>query len=93
MACLWQANPDFNNMEIIEAVIKSCDQYDNANTFTGYGIPNFAKADAYLKKINQETKANSEKEKIDTIENEEPEKEKDETIENDEPEKEKTNQK
>ena len=54
VACLWQANPEFSNMEIIEAVIKSCDQYDNPNTFTGFGIPDFAKADAYLKSLKKE---------------------------------------
>jgi hypothetical protein len=49
VACLWQANPTFSNIEIIDAVIKSCDQYTGPNTFTGYGIPNLAVADAYLK--------------------------------------------
>lgn len=51
VACLWQANPEFNNMEIIDAVIKSCNKYRKPNDDYGYGIPDFAKADKYLKKI------------------------------------------
>jgi len=56
VACLWQANPEFSNLEIIDAVKKSCDQYDNPNTFTGFGIPNFGLADAYLKKLKSQKK-------------------------------------
>ncbi|MEO8583868.1 MAG: S8 family serine peptidase, partial [Flavitalea sp.] len=40
--CLWQAFTDFTNMEIIDAVQRSSDHFENPdlNRF-GYGIPNF----------------------------------------------------
>ena len=41
VTCLWQAFPEFNNMEIIEAVKKSSNIYNSPNDRTGYGIPNF----------------------------------------------------
>jgi hypothetical protein len=37
---LWQAFPEFSNKEIIDAVRKSGDRYDNPDARTGYGIPN-----------------------------------------------------
>ena len=49
VACLWQANPDFNNMEIIDAVRKSCDRYDKPDGDFGFGIPDMSIADIYLK--------------------------------------------
>lgn len=44
VTCLWQAFPEFNNMQIIEAVIKSSSIYNNPNDRIGYGIPDFKKA-------------------------------------------------
>ncbi len=41
VACFWQAFPEFTNMEIIEAIKRSSNQYKNPNNRTGYGIPNF----------------------------------------------------
>ena len=41
ITCLWQAFPDFTNMEIIQAVIKSSSIYNAPNDRIGYGIPNF----------------------------------------------------
>ena len=49
VACLWQANPQFNNMEIIDAIQKSSDHYQSPDHEYGYGIPDFDKADKYLK--------------------------------------------
>lgn len=49
VACLWQANPEFNNMEIIEAIQKTSDRYHFPKDDYGYGIPDFEKADKYLK--------------------------------------------
>jgi hypothetical protein len=40
ITCLWQAFPEFNNMEILDAVRKSSDKYTNPDDRTGYGIPN-----------------------------------------------------
>ena len=42
--CLWQAFPEFNNMEIINAVQQSAHLYTSPNERFGYGIPNFKKA-------------------------------------------------
>jgi len=50
VACLWQANPGCTNMEIIDAVRKSSDKYNKPDETYGYGIPDFEKADKYLKK-------------------------------------------
>jgi hypothetical protein len=44
ITCLWQAFPDFTNMEIIQAVIKSSSIYNTPNDRIGYGIPDFHKA-------------------------------------------------
>lgn len=44
VTCLWQAFPDFTNMEIINAVQKSSSIYQAPNDEIGYGIPDFQKA-------------------------------------------------
>lgn len=44
ITCLWQAFPEFSNMEIIDAVKKSASQYGNPDDRIGYGIPDFKKA-------------------------------------------------
>lgn len=41
VTCLWQAFPDFTNMDIIQAVKKSSSSYTNPDDRVGYGIPNF----------------------------------------------------
>ena len=41
VACLWQAFPEFTNIEIINAVRQSADHYSKPDDRTGYGIPNF----------------------------------------------------
>ena len=41
VTCLWQAFPEFTNMEIIEAVKKSSSIYNPPDDRIGYGIPNF----------------------------------------------------
>jgi hypothetical protein len=41
VACLWEAFPEFTNMEIIDAVKQSSDRYTNPDVRFGYGIPNF----------------------------------------------------
>jgi len=43
-ACLWQAFPNLNNMEIIDLIQKSAHQYNAPDSLLGYGIPNFRKA-------------------------------------------------
>lgn len=41
ITCLWQAFPDFTNMEIIKAVEESSSIYNAPGNRIGYGIPNF----------------------------------------------------
>jgi serine protease AprX len=41
ITCLWQAFPEFTNMEIIQAVEKSSSIHNALNDRIGYGIPNF----------------------------------------------------
>ena len=50
IACLWQAFPDFNNKEIINAVKQSADRFSSPDTRTGYGIPNMRLAFSLLEK-------------------------------------------
>jgi hypothetical protein len=50
IACLWQAFPKFNNMTILEAVIRSCDRAALPDSLYGYGIPDMRKAYALLKR-------------------------------------------
>lgn len=40
-ACLWQAHPDKNNMQIINAIQVSSSHFSTADSLTGYGIPDF----------------------------------------------------
>ncbi len=44
ITCLWQAFPDFTNMQIIEAVKKSGSIYNTPDNRIGYGLPDFKKA-------------------------------------------------
>jgi WD40 repeat protein len=48
VACLWQAHPEYNNAEIMDAVRQSASQYNNPDTLLGYGIPDYLKADSLL---------------------------------------------
>lgn len=48
IACLWQAFPEFNNMQIIDAVKRSASKYNNPDDRIGYGIPNMRVAYQYL---------------------------------------------
>ena len=43
IACLWQANPDKSNMEIIEMAKRSASHFEKPNSRYGYGIPDFSK--------------------------------------------------
>lgn len=44
IACLWQAFPEFSNMDILDAVKRSAHKYANPDTRMGYGIPDMQKA-------------------------------------------------
>ena len=43
-ACLWQAFPEFGNMEVIDALRRSSSRFNNPDDRIGYGIPNLRKA-------------------------------------------------
>jgi len=44
VACLWQAFPEFGNMEVIDALRRSSSRFNNPDDRVGYGIPNLRKA-------------------------------------------------
>ncbi|MFZ9240438.1 MAG: S8 family serine peptidase [Chitinophagaceae bacterium] len=50
IACLWQSFPEFNNLEIIQAIKQSSHQYLNPDNRKGYGIPNMLLAHEDLNK-------------------------------------------
>jgi serine protease AprX len=54
IACLWQAYPEFTNMDIIDAVQRSADKYNTPDDRYGYGIPNFRIASGILETKRQE---------------------------------------
>lgn len=47
-ACLWQANPSLNNMQIAQAIRQSASQYNNPDDQLGHGIPDFILANNIL---------------------------------------------
>jgi len=47
-ACLWQANPTFTNMELLNAIRMSSSQSATPDNFKGWGIPNFLLANNLL---------------------------------------------
>ncbi|MEM7369087.1 MAG: S8 family serine peptidase [Bacteroidota bacterium] len=51
LACLKQAHPDRSNMDIIQAVRLSSDQYNFPDPEYGYGIPNGVLADSLLRYV------------------------------------------
>ncbi|MFZ9687978.1 MAG: S8 family peptidase [Chitinophagaceae bacterium] len=59
IACLWQAFPEFSNLEILQAVKQSSSQYLTPDNRKGYGIPNMVVA--YLDLINQRDVRNAKK--------------------------------
>ena len=57
-ACLWQAHPEKNYLQIMNAIRRSASKYFTPDNNIGYGIPNFTYADLYLSEFN-ETQLNS----------------------------------
>lgn len=47
-ACLWQANPTFTNMELINAIRMSASQSSAPDNLKGWGIPDFVQANSLL---------------------------------------------
>ncbi|WP_372775574.1 S8 family serine peptidase [Mangrovibacterium sp.] len=50
-ACLWQANPNATALQIKKAIEQSASQYAAPDSLLGYGIPDFERADWYLKSL------------------------------------------
>ena len=48
MACLWQAHPELNNIQLMNAVMQTASQSNAPDSLLGYGIPNFLAAHASL---------------------------------------------
>lgn len=48
VTCLWQANRNMSNMEVIESVKKSASRYSMPDTMYGYGIPSMVIAHMIL---------------------------------------------
>ncbi|MFO8129679.1 MAG: S8 family serine peptidase [Bacteroidales bacterium] len=48
VSCLWQANPEMNNMSVLSAIEQSGSQHANPDDFLGYGIPDFQEANSIL---------------------------------------------
>ncbi len=44
VTCLWQAFPELDNLELMEALRASADRYQNPDDRSGYGIPDVKKA-------------------------------------------------
>jgi hypothetical protein len=51
-ACLWQANPTMNNMEILNSIQLSGSMASNPDNQMGFGIPNFGLANLILSGFN-----------------------------------------
>ena len=47
-ACLWQANPEKTNTEVMNAIMQSANLYNTPDDQLGYGIPNYTLANALL---------------------------------------------
>jgi len=52
VACLWQAKPELNNIELFNIIQENSSRYSNPDTAYGYGIPNFGEALLYIKQLN-----------------------------------------
>lgn len=48
VACLVQAHPNLNAIQIMNAIKQSAHQYTAPDSLLGYGIPNFCRADSIL---------------------------------------------
>ncbi len=64
VTCLWQANPQKTNIEIMDAIRKSASQYNSPDSLLGYGIPNFEQAYNFLAGVNPTALSNFEVKRI-----------------------------
>jgi serine protease AprX len=52
VACLWQANPTYNVMQLLNIIQMSGSQFNNPDSLLGYGIPDFCAANILLQNGN-----------------------------------------
>jgi serine protease AprX len=48
VACLWQAHPTMNNVQLMDVIKQSADQYNVPDSYLGYGKPDFCAANLAL---------------------------------------------
>lgn len=48
VACLWQAHPTMNNVQLMDVIKQSADQYSAPDSYLGYGKPDFCAANLAL---------------------------------------------
>ena len=58
VACLWQANPEKSNIEIMEAIQESGTLANNPNQQLGFGIPDYSLANSILTVIESKAEDN-----------------------------------
>ncbi len=58
-ACLWQAHPEMNNMDIIQALKGSASQSSFPDNYMGWGIPNYMFANSILTNIEMNKTGNN----------------------------------
>ncbi len=58
VACLWQANPEKRNIEIMEAIQESASLAGNPNNQLGWGIPDYSLANSILTVIDNRVEDN-----------------------------------
>ena len=57
-AGVWQAYPELSNMELIEVIEKGSSNYNDPDTLSGYGIPDFRKIRLLITALSEEMPEN-----------------------------------
>ncbi len=52
VACLWQAKPELNNIELFNIIEENSSKYNTPDTAYGYGIPDFGEALLSIQELN-----------------------------------------
>ncbi|MBU0765122.1 MAG: S8 family serine peptidase, partial [Bacteroidetes bacterium] len=58
-ACLWQAHPELTNIQLMEVIEESADQYFSPDSLKGYGLPDFYQAHLILRILKEQNIHNS----------------------------------
>lgn len=57
-ACLWQAYPDKNNMDIMDAIKQSASMHSSPDNYMGWGIPDFMEAYSLITSVERKIQSN-----------------------------------